>query len=93
MTGTLPQIFVGLDLGQKRDHSAIAVIEREEQRLAWMPSLRRGMRICYLQRIPLATSYIKVVERVKEIVRHPKLEGRTRLVADATGVGGRSWTC
>ena len=33
------QVFVGLDLGQKQDHSAIAVVERLEQRLAWMPSL------------------------------------------------------
>jgi hypothetical protein len=80
-------IFVGLDLGQKRDHSAIAVVEREEQRLAWMPGLPQVMRIRYLRRIPLGTSYTKVVEIVGEIVRHPMLEGRSRLVADATGVG------
>jgi hypothetical protein len=81
------RIMVGLDLGQRRDHSAIAVVEGEEKRLAWMPSLSRQMRIRYLQRIPLGTPYTKVVERVKEIVRNPLLQGRSRLVADATGVG------
>jgi hypothetical protein len=80
-------VFIGLDLGQKRDHSAIAVVEREEKRLAWMPSMPQAMRIRYLQRIPLGTPYTRVVEQVSEIVRHPMLEGRSRLVADATGVG------
>jgi hypothetical protein len=68
-------VFIGLDLGQKRDHSAIAVVEREEKRLAWMPSMPECMRIRYLQRIPLGTPYTKVVEQVSEIVRHPMLEG------------------
>ena len=81
------QVFVGLDLGQKRDHSAIAVVERDELRQAWMPSVPRSMRIRYLERIPLGTPYTRVVERVSEIVRHPLLVGRSRLVADATGVG------
>ena len=81
------RIFIGLDLGQRRDHSAIAVVEAEEARLAWMPSLPRRIRIRYLQRIPLGTSYTRVVQRVGEIVRHPLLQGRSRVVADATGVG------
>jgi hypothetical protein len=81
------QVFVGLDLGQKQDHSAIAVVERLEQRLAWMPSMPPKMCIRYVERVPLGTPYPKVVERVSEIIRNPLLEGRSRLVADATGVG------
>ena len=81
------QVFIGLDLGQTRDHSAIAVVERETPRLAWMPSPPPTMWLRYLQRIPLGTSYMRVVQRVSEIVRNPMLEGRSRLVADATGVG------
>ena len=81
------RIMVGLDLGQKRDHSAIAVVEGEEKRLAWMASLPRQMRIRYLQRIPLGTPYTKVVERVREVVRNPLLQGRSKVVADATGSG------
>jgi len=81
------KIFVGLDLGQKRDHSAIAVVEREESPMAWMGSSVRGMRVRQLERIPLGTPYTQVVERVAQIVQHPLLAGRSRLVADATGVG------
>jgi hypothetical protein len=81
------KVFVGLDLGKTRDPSAIAVVEREEPRLAWMPSMPRRMEIRYLQRIPLGTPYTKVVERVCQIVRHQKLYARCRLVVDATGVG------
>jgi hypothetical protein len=79
-------ILVGLDLGQRRDHSAIAVVERE--RTGWMYSGPRTLCIRYLQRIPLGTSYTKVVERVGEVVRRPQLAGRCRVVVDATGVGG-----
>ncbi len=81
------QVFVGLDLGQKQAHSALAVVERLEKRLAWMPSLQPVMCIRYVERVPLGTPYPKVVERVSEIVRNPLLDGRSRLVADATGVG------
>jgi hypothetical protein len=35
----------------------------------------------------LGTPYVKVVERVGAILRHPKLTGDSRLVVDATGVG------
>ena len=81
------KVFVGLDLGKTRDPSAIAVVEREEPRLAWMPSMPRRMEVRYLQRIPLGTPYTRVVERVGQVVRHPRLYGRCRLVVDATGVG------
>jgi hypothetical protein len=80
-------VFIGLDLGQKRDHTAIAVVEREEKRLAWMDSMPQCMRIRYLQRMPLGTPYTRIVEQVGEIARHPMLGGRCRLVGDATGVG------
>ncbi len=30
--------FIGLDLGQRRDFSAIAVIERQDQMAAWSPT-------------------------------------------------------
>ena len=30
--------FVGLDLGQRRDFSAVAVVEREEERVAYSPA-------------------------------------------------------
>ena len=70
--------FVGLDLGQKQDFSAVAVVERDE---------RGCMRVRYLERMALGTPYVKVVSRVSEIMRHTELALQSRLVVDATGVG------
>src|ERR1019366_9206638 len=70
--------FVGLDLGQKQDFSAVAVVERDE---------RECMRVRYLERMALGTPYVSVVSRVSEIMRQPELAQQSRLVVDATGVG------
>jgi hypothetical protein len=74
--------FVGLDLGQRQDFTAIAVVERDEREWLRAPLLLR-----HLERMPLGTPYTKVVARVCGIMRHPTMEGRSRLVVDATGVG------
>src|SRR5580698_10126959 len=76
--------FVGLDLGQRQDYSAVAVVEREERRLAYLAPC---MRVRHLERMPLGTPYVEVVRRVGEIMRHPALGPWSRLVVDATGVG------
>jgi hypothetical protein len=71
--------FAGLDLGQKRDPAALAVVEWTEGSL----SLR------HLERMPLGTPYTEVVERVSWTMRSGQLargEGR-HLVVDGTGVG------
>jgi hypothetical protein len=79
--------FVGLDLGQKQDFSAVAVVEREESRLAFLAPTFQSMRVRHLERLPLGTPYVDVVDRVSEIMQHPALAQRSRLVVDATGVG------
>jgi len=79
--------FVGLDLGQKQDFSAVAVVEREEHRLAFLSPALHSMRVRHLERMPLGTPYVNVVSRVSEIMQHPALTPRSCLVADATGVG------
>jgi len=86
---------VGLDLGQKRDHSAIAVAERVDHQEPWpvgnaMVSERgrKEIRVRLVERVPLWTPYPVVVERVRAIVNHPELRGKCSLAVDATGVGG-----
>ncbi len=79
--------FVGLDLGQKQDFSAVAVVEREEHRLAFLAPTLQSMRVRHLERMPLGTPYVNVVSRVSEIMQHPALTPRSWLVVDATGVG------
>ncbi len=76
-----------MDLGQKRDHSAIAVVEKDEHAMGWMPRPFQGMKVRHLERMPLGTPYQQVVARVKQIALRPQLGHRKRVVADATGVG------
>ena len=72
----LSEFVVGVDLGQARDYTAIAVAE-----------LVGGgdQHLRHLERLPLGTPYPAVVERIAALVR--ALPGDTDLVIDATGVG------
>ncbi len=84
--------FVGLDLGQSRDFTAIAVAERVEEKGAWDPALfgwpkTPALHLRYLERMPLGTPYQEVVERVVALTRSPDLAGRCHLAVDGTGVG------
>jgi hypothetical protein len=82
-----------LDLGQSRDHSALAVVERadlildEIDHATYARLTERRYRVRFLKRIALGTPYPNVVERVREVVRAKPLVGRCTLVVDATGVG------
>src|SRR5262249_42130611 len=74
--------YVGLDLGQAADFTALAVLERPEgsgEGSAY--SLR------HLRRYPLGTPYTQVVPAVVRLVGLPPLKGQVTLVVDQTGVG------
>jgi hypothetical protein len=80
--------FVGLDLGLLRDRSAVAVVESEERMVAhWSPRPSCLLTVRHLERMPLGMSYMRVTERVSEIMRNPQMLGQSRLVVDATGLG------
>jgi hypothetical protein len=86
-----PEIFLGLDLGQKSDYTAIALLEFRSGGLPhyltpWdVPKSTYDLR--YLERIALGTPYHRVVRRIAGIVRTPGIAGRCTLVVDCTGVG------
>lgn len=71
--------YVGLDLGQARDYTAVAILERSQKECTW------GVR--HLHRFPLGTAYPSLVESTRDLVRRPPLLGNVQLVIDATGVG------
>jgi hypothetical protein len=79
--------LLGLDLGQARDHSALAVVER-----IWKPHsdgagrLVRHYALRHLRRWPLRTSYTAVAADLAGLVRTPPLSWPV-LVVDQTGVG------
>ena len=84
--------FTGLDLGQSRDHTGFAVVDRVERRGEWDPRMfahqkMAPLRLRYLERVPLGTPYPDVVERVRDVTNQVALNGRGELLVDATGVG------
>jgi len=88
----MAQFFLGLDLGQKQDYTAIAIVERAEaakefDRVNLTPATETRYHLRHLERVALDTPYPQVVERVRELARSGKLAGRCAVAADATGVG------
>ena len=86
-------VWIGLDLGPRRDHSAIAVVERVWEQATPHEFLRSGLdgqwsfRVRMLERLRLDTPYPDVVKRVDQISMMPLIAlGRT-VVVDGTGVG------
>ena len=85
--------FAGLDLGQRRDHTALAILERnvaptgEFDNAAWQTLTRVDLRMRHLGRMPLDTPYTAIAEAVAARMEKPPLAGRTMLAVDATGVG------
>lgn len=84
--------FIGLDLGQSQDFTAIAILERVELIGPWDPELyahkkMAAMRLRYLERLPLGTPYPEIVEQVAHVARSGELRKQCYLMVDATGVG------
>ncbi len=77
--------YVGLDLGQRRDFSAIAVAERAEATHAWMKPYDERLGVRHLERVALGTPYPMVARRLEEIVW--KLDGNCSVAIDGTGLG------
>lgn len=89
--------YLGLDLGQSQDYTALAVVERtdvadvlERFRAEGHPTHTRYRTSLYavrkLERLALATAYPTIVRHVITALRDPRLV-RAVLVVDKTGVG------
>ena len=87
-------LYIGLDLGKSQDHTAIAVVEKENVTLANQARLYSAQApllpnflVRRLERVALGTSYPRIVEHVRALTREPAFAGRCALVVDATGLG------
>ncbi len=78
---TRPSFSIGVDLGQRRHYSAIAVAERVAD-----PN-QDDCVVRFLERMPLGTPYTAAVDRVVRVAGNPDLGRDCRLVVDATGLG------
>src|ERR687889_134558 len=77
-------VTVGVDIGQRRDPTAIAVVEQEHRGSETHHTVR------HLERLPLGSPYPAVAERVAAVVGgvHAATSGEApTLYVDATGVG------
>ena len=86
--------FARLDLGQRQDPTALAVVEWTEYAGAWDAAAfeyrkETSLNLRYLERVPLGTPYPEAVYRVGCTMRSRQLAGgeSRHLVVDGTGVG------
>ncbi len=92
----LEKVILGLDLGKKRDYSALCAVERRqnyyvapyERKITGPPFYR----LTYLERFPLETDYPAVLEGTRRIFENAanlyrEKRVKPQLIIDATGVG------
>lgn len=90
--------FVGVDLGQSTDPTAISVMNHRVLPLdGWDMDEKRQTRrqkkiahfdVRHLERLPLGMSYPQQIQRVASLLTRPPLDGlKPKLVIDETGVG------
>ena len=88
------QFFVGVDLGKRRDHSAVVIAEmtrfgtgkRSAVTLDWLYENR--LRVRHVERIPLGRKYSELAAYVAGLMEREELRRwPCQLVVDATGVG------
>jgi hypothetical protein len=90
--------YVGLDLGQSQDYTALAVIQKVPTYDQQTGKHGSELHLKHLERYPLKTPYTDIADQVKSLLSGPPfttpalLNGRlarptTELIVDRTGVG------
>ena len=90
---TIPNggFLIAADLGQARDHTAIAVVEyalvprhrRDPVYYTWLHDMK--LRLRWLAEFPLDASYADLAPILNRLLQHPEVEGRAQILLDATG--------
>ena len=76
--------YVGLDLGQMNDFTAVVVLEHVEQK-----EKEHEWHLTHIERLALGTSYQDVARHIERLIREIKTVGTVTLIVDATGAGGQ----
>jgi hypothetical protein len=91
-----PRYFMGVDLGQAHDFTAIAVLRRVQylqtgdasaRNPRWTEHKPSVFQLGYLERVPLHTTYPAVVAHVQRLLTRPMFAGQIDLAIDGSGVG------
>jgi len=80
---------IGVDIGQKRDPTAIAVVEMEERGEIGTDRRERHFLVRFLQRLPAGSSYPEIARRLGEICHQVRKQrgAPPQVYVDATGLG------
>jgi hypothetical protein len=93
ITGSESRWVIGVDLGQRRDYSAVAALEvfdavyDERDPISYDFVRTRTHRVRGVERVRLGTPYPDVVRHVRDLAQRPPFSGKCTLVVDGTGVG------
>jgi hypothetical protein len=90
--------FVGLDLGQSADYTALAVVQKVPTYDQQTGKHSSELHLKHLERYPLKTPYTDIADQVKSLLTGPPFtddirygfrirKARTELIVDKTGVG------
>jgi hypothetical protein len=74
------KFFVGVDLGQAKDYTAISILERPESKRPYTYHVRHLARA-------RGEPYPEIVSRVVKMMSSPALAGNAKLIVDQTGCG------
>jgi hypothetical protein len=85
--------FLGLDLGQRHDFTALAILDRtvsltgHTDPVTFQRETTTSLCFRHLHRYPAGTPYTTITAHLARLVSSPQLSGRSTLVLDATGIG------
>jgi hypothetical protein len=69
-----PHVYLGLDLGQRHDPAAIAILHRTIEptgpfnHVTWEIGREPHFRLCHTERLALGTPYIQIVSRIRRLL-------------------------
>ncbi len=86
------RFYIGLDLGQRSDPAAVAIVEFYPRpagfdHVNYRPRFESVLRIRHMFTIPLGTPYPEIASQIRATLRNRIFESRPTLVVDATGPG------
>ena len=91
LTTASSRFFLGVDLGQRCDFTAAAIVERHEHIPHYLAAQWTGPVTYYdlrhLERLPLDMPYPKAVEHIAGLTRRPELANRCTVAVDSTMLG------
>jgi hypothetical protein len=92
--------YVGLDLGQAADYTALAVVQSVKEQNPETRRIHKNLHLRHLERYELGTSYLEIADKVVALMRDERLSpneydpsrlrvfrSTPQLIVDDTGVG------